>query len=230
MNNLRYVLLTTILGPSSAALTSTGMSLRPRLLQTSPLLMQVDPSAGKIETRRNIIMEVRRAFVLVFNPRTDNEGIYSRREGVDGIDWILCFEEVEDAERYAMMLLMQVMLQLGPCGPWSFGIGEARLAWRLSYHAQGWSPESIHSPCPTQRMIRFQDFPEPTPVEMDARFLLEFCEEGGHSLGLVRSGTVLLPPETNVPQFDWSPGTSAEGEMAPETMSLEELDEQRQAR
>lgn len=125
-------------------------------------------------------MEVRRAFVLVFNPRTDNEGIYSRREGVDGIDWILCFEEVEDAERYAMMLLMQ-------------------------------------------------DFPEPTPVEMDARFLLEFCEEGGHSLGLVRSGTVLLPPETNVPQFDWSPGTSAEGEMAPETMSLEELDEQRQA-
>ena len=120
---------------------------------------------------------------MVFNPRTENEGIYSRRSGEDGVDMILCFEEHEDAERYAVMLTAQ-------------------------------------------------DFPEATPVEMDTRMLLDFCDEGGitpaqfdasagqvraappgaccnllrsggHSLGLVRQGSLVVPPEANVPMFDW---------------------------
>ena len=141
-----------------------------------------------IERRRPVILELRRAFALVFNPRTDNEGIYSRRSGEDGIDMILCFEEHEDAERYANMLTAQ-------------------------------------------------DFLEATPVEMDTRILLEFCDDGekaplhpdvsprarrsspallqrcagGFSLGLVRQGSLVVPPEANVPKFDWSPGSSAEG-------------------
>ena len=53
-------------------------------------------------------MEVERAFALVFNARTDNEGIYSRRTGTEGVDVVLCFEEKDDAERYAMMLTAQV--------------------------------------------------------------------------------------------------------------------------
>jgi len=134
----------------------------------------------KIETDRPSILSVSRVHALVFNPRTDNEGIYSMRAGSDGVETVLCFEDSDDAERYAAMLAAQ-------------------------------------------------DFLEATPVAMDSHFLLEFCDEGGHSLGLVRRGMILMPPEANVDQFDWSPGMSAEAEMLPEEMSLHELNERRKA-
>jgi len=145
--------------------------------------MQQLPSIGDrnrepIELRRLIILESQRAFALVFNPRTDNEGIYSRRSGENGLDMILCFEENDDAVRYAEMLAAQ-------------------------------------------------DFPEATPVEMDTRMLLDFCDDGGHTLGLVKSGVLVVPPEATVPEFDWSPGTSAEGELPPVDMSIDELDDRR---
>ena len=41
-------------------------------------------------------------FVLLFNARTDNEGIYSRREGDRNV--ILMFEQEDDAVRYADQL------------------------------------------------------------------------------------------------------------------------------
>lgn len=136
------------------------------------------PDSEPIEMRRLTILETRRAYALVFNPRTDNEGIYSRRSGENGVDMILCFEEHDDAHRYAEMLAAQ-------------------------------------------------DFPVPTPVEMDTRTLLDFCDEGGHMLGLVRCDMLVVPPEANVPMFDWSPGTSVEGELPPEEMSTAELDQRR---
>lgn len=153
-----------------------------RLFREAPLSMQlrdVNQQEG-IELRRPVILDVRRAVTLVYNPKTDNEGIYSRRSGENGVDMILCFEDQEDAERYTEMLAAQ-------------------------------------------------DFPEATPVEMDTRMLLEFCDEGGHTLGLVRRGVLVVPPEANVPMFDWSPGTSSEGELPPQDMSVDELEERRRS-
>ena len=42
------------------------------------------------------------------------------------------------------------------------------------------------------------DFPEATPTEVDTSQLLEFCQGSGHLLGLVRSGTLVVPPERSV--------------------------------
>ncbi|KAL1515637.1 hypothetical protein AB1Y20_002255 [Prymnesium parvum] len=130
-----------------------------------------------IEKRPSVITQFRRAFALIFNPGTPNEGIYSRRSA-DGIDMILCFEDEQDAQRYSIMLAAQ-------------------------------------------------DFPEADPVELDTHMLLEFSEEGGHTLGLVAKGKLVVPPEANVPMFDWSPGTSEEGTLPPEEMSMDELDQRR---
>jgi hypothetical protein len=46
-----------------------------------------------------------RVFVLIFNARTENEGIHSIRVGVR--DKILMFESEDDATRYALMLEAQ---------------------------------------------------------------------------------------------------------------------------
>jgi len=113
-----------------------------------------------ITTDRAEVESVRRVWALIFNPRSDNEGIYSRSSGSSEL--VLCFEDEEGAERYATLLAAQ-------------------------------------------------DFPEATRVAMDTSTLLEFCDEGGFSLGLVRSGQVVLPPEANVGTFAWSPGASEEG-------------------
>jgi hypothetical protein len=50
----------------------------------------------------------RRVFVLIFNPRTDNEGIHSIQIG--DRNWILMFESEDDATRYAMLLEAQDFL------------------------------------------------------------------------------------------------------------------------
>jgi hypothetical protein len=44
-------------------------------------------------------------YVLLFNARTDNEGIHSLQ--IDGQDWVLMFEHEDDATRYALMLEAQ---------------------------------------------------------------------------------------------------------------------------
>lgn len=43
-------------------------------------------------------------WALLFNPGSENEGIYSRRIGEDGTDLVLTFEEMDDADQYAALL------------------------------------------------------------------------------------------------------------------------------
>lgn len=76
-------------------------------------------------------------------------------------------------------------------------------------------------------MLAAQDFPEAEPVEIDSHMLLEFCDESGHKLGLVTEDSLVVPPEANVPMFDWSPGVSAEGILPPEEISMDELEHRR---
>ena len=113
------------------------------------------------------------AWALIFNYRTENEGIYSQQRE-DGNEYILTWMTEEDAERYADMLSAQ-------------------------------------------------DFPEGTAVQMETRVLLDFCKDSGHTLCLVPSDTVIMPPENNVETFEWSPGESAEGSQPLQEMTEEEL-------
>ena len=117
-----------------------------------------DPSP-QLVTDEAALLEQRRAWAIMFNYRTENEGIYSQQRA-DG-EWIFSWTSEEDAQRYAEHLVAQ-------------------------------------------------DFPEGTAVEMDVRFLLEFCRDAGHTLCLVPAEAVAMPPEGNVEQFEWSPGVSSE--------------------
>lgn len=72
------------------------------------------------------------------------------------------------------------------------------------------------------------DFPSSTPSEVESAALIEFCAEGGHTLGLVRRGVLVMPPQKSVEQFEWSPGESEEAS-APLESTAEELDAKRGA-
>ena len=72
------------------------------------------------------------------------------------------------------------------------------------------------------------DFPSATPSEVETESLLAFCAEGGHTLGLVRRGTLVTPPDESVERFEWSPGASEEAD-APLEGSAEELEAARGA-
>ena len=61
-----------------------------------------------------------------------------------------------------------------------------------------------------------------------AAFGFAFCADGGHTLGLVREGVLVMPPEKSVEEFEWSPGVSAEAS-APLEGTQEELDAARGA-
>ena len=119
------------------------------------------------------------AWALMFNYRTENEGIYSQSRE-DGIEYILTWMIEEDAVRYS-------------------------------------------------EMLSAQDFPDGTAVQMETRMLLDFCKDSGHTLCLVPSDTVLMPPEQNVETFEWSPGESAEGSQPAQEMTEEELRMQQMA-
>jgi len=110
------------------------------------------------------ILQVSRAWALIFNPRTENEGIYSRqmRSDFGNIECVLAFEELDDAQRYI-------------------------------------------------EMLSAQNFPEATAVELRTDELLDFCTSGGYEMELVYRDALVLPPEDNADQFEWSPGVSAEG-------------------
>ena len=72
------------------------------------------------------------------------------------------------------------------------------------------------------------DFPSSTPAEVETEALLKFCSEGGHTLGLVRRGVLVTPPDKAVSEFEWSPGVSDEAS-APLEGSEEELESARGA-
>lgn len=78
-------------------------------------------------------------------------------------------------------------------------------------------------------MLAATDFPTASSVKVETRVLVAFCEEGGHLLGMVRRGTLVVPPEESVATFDWSPGVSAEAVAEPADMSSEQLDTSRQS-
>lgn len=127
-----------------------------------------------IETSSDVLLDAGTVWALLFNPGSDDEGIYSRRLGSTGQNMVLTFEEEDDAERYASMLVAT-------------------------------------------------DFPSASSVEIESSSLIEFCEEGGHLLGLVRRGSLVVPPEETVDEFDWSPGEECAG------MAAEELDASRRS-
>jgi len=128
-------------------------------------------------TDENELLRQRSAWALIFNYRTENEGIYTQQRE-DGREYVLTWQAEEDATRYA-------------------------------------------------EMLSAQDFPEGTAVEMDTSVLLEFCRDEGHQLCLVPSDTVVIPPEANVEQFEWSPGVSEEASLEPQEMSADEMKQRR---
>ena len=73
------------------------------------------------------------------------------------------------------------------------------------------------------------DFPSATPSEVETAALLDFCAEGGHLLGLVRRGVLVVPPDESVEEFEWSPGMSDEGLETVEGSAGEELEAARGA-
>jgi hypothetical protein len=57
------------------------------------------------ENKQQPMIAPKRVFVLLFNARTDNEGIYTKRIG--DRDMVLMFESEDDATRYSLMLEAQ---------------------------------------------------------------------------------------------------------------------------
>ena len=78
-------------------------------------------------------------------------------------------------------------------------------------------------------MLCATDFPAASSVRVDVHTLLDFVRDGGHTLGMVRQGDLVLPPEHAVPEFEWSPGSSVEGTQGPIDMTSDELDASRRA-
>lgn len=112
-----------------------------------------------------------RVFVLLFNARTDNEGIHTLKMG--DRDIILMFESEDDATRYGLML-------------------EA------------------------------QDFLSPTVEEFESEEIEEFCQGSGYECKLIPEGTLTMPPETNLEQTDWQPGTKPQPHPPSEQEDTEE--------
>jgi len=129
-----------------------------------------------IETDVQVLLDAGRVWALLFNPGSDEEGIYSRRLGMTNL--VLTFEEEDDAERYAEMLVAT-------------------------------------------------DFPSAAPVEVSSATLVEFCHEGGHMIGLVRAGSLIMPPDETVEEFDWAPGSARTAEVEAIGMAQDELDASR---
>ena len=135
---------------------------------------------GNIEMDPQALLDAGHVWALLFNPGSSEEGIYSRRLGNSGQNLVLTFEEEDDAQRYASMLVAT-------------------------------------------------DFPSASTVQVESQSLVQFCNEGGHLLGLVRHGTLILPPEDSVEEFDWSPGSKVGAEQESLGMAPEELDESRRS-
>ena len=129
-----------------------------------------------IETDVQDIIDAGRVWALLFNAGSDEEGIYSRRLGKTNL--VLTFEEEDDAERYAEMLVAT-------------------------------------------------DFPSAAPVEVSSATLVEFCSEGGHLIGLVRAGSLIMPPDETVEEFDWAPGSARTADIEAIGMAQEDLDASR---
>ncbi len=155
------MLLASVLGlaPQPLPLAARSPALRwrsPACMESSSMPSADDESSDeRFVTDPAVLSEAGVLWALLFNAGSGNEGIYSRRhgEGAEAVDYILAFQDEDDASRYA-------------------GLLEAT------------------------------DFPLASPAEVEAEALLEFCTDGGHVLAMVRRGTVVMPPETSVSEFD----------------------------
>jgi murein tripeptide amidase MpaA len=115
----------------------------------------------------------RRVWALIFNYRSENEGIYT--QSIDGREHVLMWQAEEDAARYGDML------------------------------------------------TDAQDFPGGTTVEMETSTLLEYCKEAGHVPCLIPSSSVVIPPDANVEEFDWTLEELEEGSLNAQEMTEENL-------
>ena len=87
--------------------------LRPPLLAADDDAAAADDDALRppgatagVVTDRQLLLETRAGWTLLFNAGSENEGIYSRL-GADGVNLVLLFEVEEDAGRYIDMLEAQ---------------------------------------------------------------------------------------------------------------------------
>mmetsp|Transcript_5455 Transcript_5455/g.10744 ORF Transcript_5455/g.10744 Transcript_5455/m.10744 type:complete len:195 (-) Transcript_5455:161-745(-) len=119
----------------------------------------------------------RRVWALIYNYRSDNEGIYT--QSIDGQEHVLTWQAEEDAARYGDML------------------------------------------------TDAQDFPEGTAVEMETSTLLEFCKAAGYVPCLIPSSSVIIPPDANVEEFEWTPEELEEGSLDAQQMTEENLSRRR---
>lgn len=129
-------------------------------------------------TGEDALAAQRRVWALIFNHRSENEGIYTQQRG-EGREYLLTWQAEEDASRFGDML------------------------------------------------TDAQDFPEGTAVEMETQTLLDFCKEAGHTLCLVPSSTVIIPPDANVDEFEWSQDELEEGSLDAQEMTDENLKRRR---
>lgn len=54
-------------------------------------------------------------------------------------------------------------------------------------------------------LLEAQDFPEPTPVEVDPKDIEAFCRDAGYEWQEVEEGTLVVPPESNLEETEWDP-------------------------
>lgn len=81
-------------------------------------------------------------------------------------------------------------------------------------------------------MLEAQDFPSPTVEKFDEEDIEEFCQDAGFECKRIPAGALMVPPDTNVDQTDWSPERKYDTEDPPTAdesrLSHEELDDIRQ--
>lgn len=58
-------------------------------------------------------------------------------------------------------------------------------------------------------MLEAQDFPTPTPEEFDAEEIESFCRDANYECKFVPSGSLEIPPESNIDSPDWNPDTKS---------------------
>ena len=54
-------------------------------------------------------------------------------------------------------------------------------------------------------LLEAQDFPEPTPVEIDSEEIEAFCRDAGYESQAIEEGTLAVPPESNLEDVEWDP-------------------------
>lgn len=62
-------------------------------------------------------------------------------------------------------------------------------------------------------MLEAQDLPTPAVEEMDDQEIEEFCRSVGYETRLIPSGSLELPPESNVEDMDWQEDGSNPGDL-----------------